>query len=338
MPTSFASNSLSGRTRVGVCAFVGYASFLAPLFAIFLVSGARVSAETFSPPDVRTWEEVTGHFIAYPGRETGDGESDGRRLKELNPKRAAAFLLPFLAKDRPAGQRVKAIGALGWSSFREAVPNLSAIAEDPTEDEAIRVDALNPGLRYMKDPKAVKSATILAADKSERIRAAAYWVLSSHGTDDAVAVLEARLRANDEPLLEKLIFALYYSEHRRAGRIIFDVVSFPDLPKDELHLNAYAIAMEKYRIPQAQANMLTIAQQPGVEFSAFYALRYFASFPREDVVPALIARIEAEPVSGLYETVTQFIKSPAVAAESKKKLAAFIASGRVVEPRRTRPR
>ena len=84
---------------------------------------------------------------------------DGRRLKELDPKRAAAFLIPFLAKTQPDGVRVKAIGALGWSSFHEAIPALSAIALDATDNEAIRAQALNPGLRYMKHPEALLTNT-----------------------------------------------------------------------------------------------------------------------------------------------------------------------------------
>jgi len=298
------------------------------LLGFTLIATAAFASEL--PPDKRSWEQVTADFVAREVKFTNDGDYDGRRLKELDPKRAAAFLIPFLAKEQPLGMRVKAIGALGWSSFHEAIPALSAIALDPTDNEAIRARVLNPGLRYMRHPEAVKTAAALANDKSDGIRSGALWVLSDHGTDDAIDVLAARLRANDKPLITQLIFALTFSKHRRAGKIIFDLVDFSALPHDERHLHAYSIAMEEYRIPEAQANMFVIAQQPERPLSAYYALRYFSTFPREAVVPALVAYIEAnKSVSDLYDTVTEFIKSRQITDESKAKLSAFIATGKV---------
>lgn len=292
-------------------------------------------ATTYLPPDKRSWEQVTADFTAREAQHANNGEDDGRRLKELDPKRAAAFLIPFLAKSRPYGLRVKAIGALGWSSFQEAISALSAIALDPTDNEEIRTEALNPGLRYMKHPEAVKTASALAADKSVSIRSGAYWVLSAHGTDEAIEVLSARLRGNDTPLLEQLIYALAYSKHRRAGEIIFDSINFPTLLRDEQQLLAYAVAMMQYRIPEAQQNMLIIARQANRPLSCYYALRYFGSFPREDVVPALVAYIEANmSVRDLYDTVTAFIKGAKVSDESKAKLSAFIANGKVEKTER----
>ncbi len=215
-------------------------------------------------------------------------------------------------------------------TFHEAIPALSAIATDTTENEKIREGALNPGLRYINHPDAVRTATALAADKSDRIRSGAYWVLSDHGTEEAIEVLAARLRANDKPLLEQLIYALTFSQHPRAGKLVFDLVDFSALPHDERHLRAYSTAMEGYRIPEAQENMLIIAQQSAGTYLCYDALRYLSLFPREDVVPILIAYIEADkPVSSLYETVAKFLESPKLTDESKRKLSAFIASGKV---------
>ncbi len=308
------------------------------LLSILLCSAETAFCLSIAPPDKRTWEQVTADFIAREGQHANDGDYDGRRLKELDPKRAVSFLMPFLAKDCSFGLRVKAIGALGWSSFKEAVPALCAIAKDATDNEEVRAEALNPGLRYMKNPQAVETAASLAEDNSVRIRGSAYWVLSDHGTDKAVAVLEARLRSNDRPLFRQLIYALAFSKHPRAGQIVFDNCAFSTLQPDEELLRAYSIAMESYHVPEAQQNMLTVAQQPGHPLSAYYALRYFSAFPRQDVVPALIARIEAaKPVNDLYETVTQFIKSPKITDESKKTLSEFITSGKVKKAERLFP-
>ena len=76
--------------------------------------------------------------------------------------------------------------------------------------------------------------------------------------------------------------------------------------------------------------MRVIATQPDHPLSAYYALRYFGTFPREDVVPALVAYIEANsPVNDLYETVAEFIKSPKVTDESKERLSKFITSDKL---------
>ena len=303
------------------------------LLGLTFVATAAFATTYFS--DTRSWAQVTADFVAREGQNANDGADDGRRLKELDPKKAAAFFMPFLAKDQPEGLRVKAVGALGWSAFHEAIPALCAIALDTTDREQIRAAALNPGLRYMKHPDAVKTASALAADESNRIRSGAYWVLSNHGTDEAIEVLAARLRANDKPLLEQLIFALTFSNHERAGKIVFDAVDFSALPHDEQHLYAYARAMEQYRIPEAQQNMLSVAQQPTRPLSCYYALRYFSSFPREDVARVLIAYIEAgSPASELYDTVTEFIKSPTISNESKMALSAFVDRGRIKKAKR----
>ena len=301
-----------------------------PAAVLLLFYAVAAFALSIAPPDMRSWEQVTADFVSREARHANDGEYDGRRLKELNPKRAVEFLMPFLAKDRPFGLRIKAIGALGWSSFQEALPALSTIAQDATDDDEVRSEALNPGLCYMRHPEAVRAATAVAGDKSAKVRTSAYWVLAHHGTDAAISVLEARLKAKDAAGLRDLIYALNFSKHPRAGKIVFDYCDFAALPADETYLHAYSLTMDTYRVPDAQQNMLRVAQQVQHRLPAYYALRYFESFPREDVVPALIRYIEADnSVSDLYETVTAFIKSSDIGSESKKRLSALIATGKV---------
>jgi hypothetical protein len=131
--------------------------------------------------DPRTWDQVVVDFMAWPDAAHSDYE--GRRLKELDRARAFSFLIPFLAKDQPISLRVKAIYALGWNAFHEAIPALTAIAQDETEDEYVRGEALNPGLRYMNRQEALSVARSLANHKSEHIHKNASWVISSYGTD-----------------------------------------------------------------------------------------------------------------------------------------------------------
>lgn len=300
------------------------------LLTLFVCSSATVFSGCLAPPDTRSWDQVSADFVAHEAQNASGGGSDGQRLKELDPKRAVAFLMPFLGKDRPFGLRVKAVNALGWSSSQEAIPALSAIALDPTEREQLRAEALNPGLRYMKSPEAVKTASLLATDKSSYVRSSAYWVLSDHGTDRAIEVLESRIKADDRPLLGQLMYALLYSKHQRAGKIVFDNVDFSQIQQDEKLLCAYSITMDRYRTFEAQENMLAVARQPTRPPSSYYALRYFAFFPCEDAATVLIAYVKADR-SGLdlYESVTQFIKSPNLTEKSRAELSAFITSGKV---------
>ncbi len=299
------------------------------LVLMFLGSASNGLSE-LAPPDTRSWEQGTADFIAQKAQHPNDGIYDGQRLKELDSKRAVTFLMPLLAKKQPIELRIKAVGALGWMSFQEAIPALSAIAKDATENEDIRVAALNPGLRYMKNLKAEQTAAALAVNKSELIRAAAYWVLSQHGTDSAIDVLEACLRASTKALDRDLIRALSLSKHKRAGKIIFDHCDFAALRGDEQLLWEYSMAMEQCRPPEAQQNMLSLAKQLTHPSSAYCALLYFGSLPRDDVVPALLAYIESDKRGlDVYEPVMQFIKSPKISDKSKKKLSELVATGQV---------
>lgn len=256
---------------------------------LILISTPVAWASFEAPPDTRTWEQVTADFVKEQDARNSFHGKDGLRLKELDPKRAVEFLMPFLAKDRPLQMRMKAIGGLGQAAFQEAVPTLSKIAKDVTDDENVRAQALNPGLRYMNNPMAVEAAASVVADKSRAVRISAYWVLSDSGTEEAVKALEGRIQTKDLSFfeLQNLIHALNFTKHPRAAMIIFANCDFQTLPNDESLLSAYSSAMEQSRIPEAQKTMLRIAQQPDCRISAYYALLYFSSFPSEDVVPAL---------------------------------------------------
>ena len=193
---------------------------------ISLLNYQITEARTIAPPDRRTWDEVAHDCTSKDAQHANDGQYDGKRLKELDADRAVNFLLPFLQEDQPSGLRVKAIGALGWSSFHEAIPLLSAIALDDMEDDKIRQQALNPGLRYMNHRDAVSTAKSLVYDDSYGIRISSYWVLSGNGTDAAVSILQECISSKNTDNLRDLIFALINSKHPRAGEIIFKNCTF----------------------------------------------------------------------------------------------------------------
>jgi HEAT repeat protein len=138
--------------------------------SLLLVSEAVASSGP--PPDKRSWEEVTADFVERSGK--GFNRTDGKRLKELDSKRAVEFLMSFLAKDKPERLRLEAAGALGCESFQVAIPALSSIAKDVTDSEEVRARALNPGLRYMNHPLAFETAAAVASDKSRFVRATSF--------------------------------------------------------------------------------------------------------------------------------------------------------------------
>jgi len=273
------------------------------------------SAVSFAPPDERSWDEVTQNFTTAGWRHGGE---DGHRLKALDEKHAAEFLLPFLSKSHPSEIRLKAIAALGKPGFQEAIAALSAIAKD--ESDELRIDALNSGLRYMKHPDAVRAAIDLTEDKSVRVRKAAYLVLGEHGTNRAVAGLLRRLRAKDAPAMRELVTAFLISNRRDAAEIVFQNCSLSDLSHDAIR--PYATLMWQQLYAPAQENMLALLSISDHSIQAT-VINYFGAFPREDVVPHLIRYIQTSQFSRQIahgETVTAFLESPNISAESKEKL------------------
>ncbi len=304
------------------------------ILGVFLSFALVAFGSTAVPPDTRSWDEVTADFVkdqdvrySYHGR-------DGLRLKEIDPKRAISFLLPFLAKNQPYGLRMKAVGGLGQAAFQEAIPALSEIAKDTAENAYLRSQVLDPGLRHMKSPIAVETALAVMSDKSTIVRTAAYRLLSEHGTDQAINALEKAFQTENISTFELkvLIGALSGTKDRDAGKTIFSNCDFSTLPNDENLLAAYCRAMLQYRTPEARQTMLLIAQQPDCRISAYYALQYFSSFPSEEVVPALIAFVTGHgdySHLSLHETVTVFSKAPNITEESRKIFSDLLTSGRV---------
>lgn len=281
--------------------------------------------------DKRSWSEVTQNFAVSPIRGANDGEGDGFRLKALDQKAAFEFLHPLLSRNQPREIRLKAIGALGYPAFQEAIPALSAIALDATEDVYVRAEALNCGLRYMHHPDAVRAAFALANHKSAMIRAAAYRVLGEHDMDQTIEVLKKRARTKDPEAAKMLISEMAYSERADAARLVHENCPLSAMPLQAVH--DYTYIMERARLPEAQGSMLVLLQHADWKIHES-TLRYFGSFPQESVVPHLVADIEKSQhyVSAtLYETVARFVASPTLSSESRAKLSELIASRRVRE-------
>lgn len=298
------------------------------LIALLSLSGGEIAlAISYAPPDERSWDEVVATFTLVDP-EQPNGERDGSRLKELDPKRAASFIIPFLSKSQPRLLRIKAITACGVG-LQECVPALSAIARDPSEEEWLRSQALNFGLRNVQHPDAIRTAIDLVEDKSLQVRRSAYWVLAEHGTDEAVAVLVKRLRAKDLPLTRDLIYTFLTSKRPDASKIVFENCVLKDLPPDAL--GAYAEVMRTSFFPPAEEAMFSLL--PGADWPLqARVLAYFSAFPREDVVPYLIKHIETDRFGKngtAAETVATFLESPKISAESKGKLRALQAAGKV---------
>ena len=319
---------IRGRThRVSIC--IGIACVLT-----VTLSTQRLIARSYAPPDRRSWDEVVVDFKATEATHPNDGEEDGRRLKALDRQRAVEFLLPFLSADQPQGMRIKAIGALGCPGFTEAIEPLSTIALDDAEPVKIREVALNPGLRYMDDPRAEATALKLVSHKEPKIRTAARWVVSEHGTDKGVTVLGELLAEVPASQREELIRTLYYSDHERAGRIIFEACPFKKLVSAQ-GSRFYARSMRKYEIREAQQHIFPLLEHDD-RLVRLAALKYFGRFPHEDAVSDLVHFVENDETFGpwLYDTVRAFSNSRRISHESRARMEHLMRSGKVTKRRR----
>jgi len=95
-------------------------------------------------------------------------------------------------------------------------------------------------------------------------------------------------------------------------------------------LQAYTAIMDRYRVPDALNNMMSLVRHSD-PIVRLHALQYFAGFPRAEVAGALIEFAEEGGWwrNDLYVVVSAFIGSPAISAEDRAKLSALLASGKV---------
>jgi HEAT repeat protein len=292
------------------------------VFIILLVLGNTVLGMTFI--DERSWNEAFESFMASSAN-SGQLMTDGKRLLELDQKKAAPLLLQYLDKSHPSDLRLKAIVVLGRGSIKEAIPYLKEIANDPDEPDELRCTALNPGLRYMHDGEALAVGRHLFQHSNKAIRIEAYWVLSEHGTDSAVDALTQAIRTSPlHPMeLKTIIYALKYSKNPRAGQIVYENVSFEQLFIDNYLLSAYVETMTTYKILQAKPQIVQLLSHADQSIR-ISALHYFANFPSDDIVDDIVdfvKRTDSEWWKNrLYGTIFQFINAEEISPMNKELL------------------
>lgn len=285
-------------------------------------SNSSTVAGCFAKVDTRTWEEVVASF-GQP-RDYWDERDNGWRLKALDEERASDFLLPLLQQNN---RRYAAIDALGWGAFRQAIPALSAIALDEKEDPGWRVNALNPGLRYMQDSRAVKTAQLLVHHKEVPIRHAAYWVLSQHGTPEAVGTLKKLLEEGAKGEIGPLINALYHSQRPEVGEIVFESSKWEQVTQDKGASLGYASVMAKYPVERASDQMLALLQSED-SLTRHYATMYFSHFPRQEAAEATLGLVGNGGLphadTEIQKAIKALSKSEVISGEVREKLRALI--------------
>lgn len=276
-----------------------------------------VASACLAPPDVRTWDQVVADFTTTQPINRWDGSKDGARLKKLDAERAVAIFLPFLSEQHPLEMRLKAIHALGRPDFPAALDPLIRLAEDQSQPAELRTAALNPGLRYQKNPLAERVGISLASDPDPKIRRAARGVVSQHGTDEGVELLVALLETAAENEKASLLFGLKNTKNPLAGTRVYATYRLgPTAQTDQLR--AYTSVLLTYEVKAAKADMLSLIDHAD-SIVAINALNYFKDQPAEEVASHLIGFVKARPVFGssLREMALNYVVSKELGSASR---------------------
>ncbi len=271
--------------------------------------------------DTRSWDEAVQLFTS--SSPSLDIEYVGRKLKEVDEKKAAAYLIPLLATNQTAQLRKRAITAISGGAIKAAVPELIAIALDTNEAVDVRYAALNPGLRYMGDDRAVKTAKQLLHDPNGLIRIGSYCVLSGNPSDESVEALKNSLATCEPDHRYHLIWALCHTGRPETARIVFENCPLDWIANDDV-ARAYCGIMTRYAFSRAQENILKLI--PRNDGSVLYeALAYFEHFPRSEAAKYLMTYLgdEKRVLFGRLQTyplLWSFYSSPKISAEIKAKL------------------
>ncbi len=280
------------------------------------------------PEDNRTWKQVVNDFKQKPAKQANDGYDDGKRLILLNPNRAKRFLIRYLNQKHPYQLRLKAIGALGWNSVKEAIPKISNIALDEKEKEVLRIAALNPGLRYMNDSIAIETAILLVNNANPNLRFSSYWVLSKHGNDKALLYLKDALK-KEKGNKKKVLYPFFYSENIKAGEIVYENCHFEEIKENEKALQAYSYIMSKYKVKEAKSKMYSLTRHEN-SIVASNALIFFGNSPENKIVSLIVDFVNRGTSlnSKLYNTICVFLESENINELNKKKLKNLIDTGK----------
>ena len=287
---------------------------------VLILASSLVAQIGGKAADRRTWEQVVESFLDNEAGDPVDGERDGRRLLELDRRKAVTFLKEHLDRSHSLGIRRKAIWALGGCSVAEAFPEFASIARDEKENRLIRAAALSPGLRYMKRQDAVDIAASLMNSPDGNIRRSAYLVLSEHGTDQCVRLLQQALNRQED--LVGLVGAIAGTNNPKAGKIVFDAVDLDSAMKDRELLRSYVRAMVAYKVKEAIPLMFRLTDHED-NIVALNAIQFFREYPQEELVPRLVGFVlrEDNPLGhSVYDTFLSFLNSPNISSASKEKL------------------
>ena len=292
------------------------------LAAFYILLGAHASY-SFSPEpaDEREWDEVMISFSNQSFEGGTDGKRDGTRLLELDKEKAKKILLDFLDKSHPEGIRLKAINAIGWNGVQEGIDPLIEIIENTEESPRMRHCALNPGLRYMNDPRAEAVAISLVERNNRKLLRSYIWVLSGHGSSDSIDALEKCIPIIEEEYLSDVINALNSTNDAAVSRIVFENVNIYQAKMSERLLRSYAISMRIDPIPEAKETMMELVSYED-KFVQLYSLQFFRSYPNDKVSNFLIQYLESEKkfAHKLEDTVSAFIESDLISDQNKNKL------------------
>jgi hypothetical protein len=249
------------------------------------------SAASYEPLDNRTWEHVVAHLTDISPNNTSDrGERDAKRLKELDYHKALETLLPLLSCGNPEILRLRVIDGIGRCGFREAIPAIEKIVSAPTETLGLRRLALNIGLRYMESDKAVDIAERYVDDKDEGMRRSAHWVLSDHGGNREIMILEKCLKT-DRELRANILFALYGTGNEKVGHLVFKILDVQEVHTNTYIAWIYSEIMAQYRIPEASEVMFSLFSHESSRVKR-NALVYFIRLPHVTAIPVMIKYLE----------------------------------------------
>jgi len=298
--------------------YVGHKIYCLHLGALLLV--------LLPPPPIefpKTWDDYVYNFTNAPGRVPTF--LYGPRLKKLDEKRSRLLLVRLLAPGQPAAMREKAIETLGYGAFTKAIPEIVAIAANTNEEDMLRYDAVNLGLRFMKDERAVDAAISFLHDRSRNVRLGALIALGGNGTDKAIRVLKQCLESGEERF--HVIGALAETRNPVAGKIVFDLCPIESLSDASIACQ-YCGAMWACKVPEAQGTILTLMKRTDFDRqTATYvnemAIWYFADFPRAEVSPFLLPYFggtNASPSVGYYPILWAYATSPKIDEDVRAKL------------------
>ncbi len=162
---------------------------------------------------------------------------------------AAAALSPVIEKllgDSPKSIRNQTAQAVGTLGITKAAPILLSIVEDPAEETAIRIAALE-AMAQLEDDRLGRAARLATSDDSEELRAVGLRVLSKLDPTLAIPILASVLKDGALREQQQAMATLASLEGKSADQLIgesLESLVAGDLP-EEIHLDLLEAAAER---------------------------------------------------------------------------------------------